>query len=74
MSSLNTQLIKNSLDPGMKGERMEKIEEAIKEYDTDFGLMDMETAYPALFELLWYSQLPCVDVKGIDSLPFSNSF
>ena len=30
---------------------MEKIEEAIKEYDTDFGLMDMETAYPALFEL-----------------------
>ena len=29
--------------------------------------MDLEKSYPALFELLWYSQLPCFDVMNITS-------
>lgn len=29
--------------------------------------MDLEKSYPALFELLWYSQMPCFDVKGVTS-------
>ena len=29
--------------------------------------MDLDKSYPALFELLWYSQLPCFDVLNITS-------
>jgi hypothetical protein len=29
--------------------------------------MDMEKSYRALFELLWYSQLPCYDVMDVTS-------
>jgi hypothetical protein len=29
--------------------------------------MDMEKSYQALFELLWYSQLPCYDVMDVTS-------
>jgi hypothetical protein len=29
--------------------------------------MDIEKSYSALFELLWYSQMPCFDVKGVTS-------
>jgi hypothetical protein len=29
--------------------------------------MDMENSYPAMFELLWYSQMPCYDVEGVTS-------
>ena len=27
--------------------------------------MDLDKSYPSLFELLWYSQLPCFDVINI---------
>ena len=29
--------------------------------------MDLEESYKSLFELLWYSQLPCFDVLNITS-------
>jgi hypothetical protein len=29
--------------------------------------MDMEKSYWALFELLWYSQMPCYDVMDVTS-------
>jgi hypothetical protein len=29
-----------------------------------FSKIDIQKAYPNLFHLLWYSQLPCFDVKG----------
>ena len=29
--------------------------------------MDLDKSYPSLFELLWYSQLPCFDVVNITS-------
>ena len=32
-----------------------------------FRRMDLEASYTALFEILWYSQLPCFDVKGVTS-------
>ena len=30
-----------------------------------YAKMDLEKSYPALFELLWYSQMPCFDVEGV---------
>ena len=29
--------------------------------------MDLEKSYPALFELLWYSQMPCFDMINVTS-------
>ena len=56
-----------TLDPGKEKEREAKIKQAIKNYDISFGSLDMEKSYKPLFELLWYSQMPCFDVKGITS-------
>ena len=27
----------------------------------------METSYNALFEIMWYTQLPCFDIEGVTS-------
>ena len=36
-------------------------------YHKNFGQMDITKSYEKLFELLWYTRLPCFDVKGITS-------
>ena len=55
------------LDPSKTEERKQKVIEARKDYNEDFGSLDMKIAYANLFEILWYSQLPCFDVKNITS-------
>ena len=54
-------------DPCMlaKKERLEI--EAREEYERTIGSLDMQTSFEHLFELLWYSQLPCFDVENITS-------
>ena len=45
-----------------------KLEERSKiKYQTSFGSMDMQKSFKSLFELLWYSQLPCFDVANMTS-------
>ena len=39
----------------------------MRRYNEDFGALDMDKSYVALFELLWYSQMPCFDIKGLTS-------
>ena len=56
-----------SLDPSRKEEREQKAKEAIRDYDDMFGSLDYEKSYFAMFELLWYAQMPCTDVKGLTS-------
>ncbi len=36
-------------------------------YRLSFQSLDMTAAYSSLFELLWYSQLPCFDVEHYTS-------
>ena len=55
------------LNPQMKNEREAKIEFARQEYDDNFGNLDLEKSYDNLFEILWYSQLPCFDVRNVTS-------
>ena len=56
------------LDPSMEMERLIEIENAKHEYDEEFGSMEKTTtAIQNLFEILWYSQLPCFDIKDITS-------
>ena len=56
-----------SIDPTKVEERALKTKESIEKYDESFGSLDMDKSYEAMFELLWYSQMPCFDVKGLTS-------
>ena len=37
-------------------------------YRESFKKMDLEKSYPALFEILWYTQLPCFDIENVTSV------
>ena len=36
-------------------------------FTSNFRKMNMKTSYNALFEIMWYTQLPCFDVEGVTS-------
>ena len=55
------------LDPSKMHERSDAKALEKEKYDKNFGGMDMVESYRNLFEILWYSQLPCFDVKNITS-------
>ena len=55
------------MDPTKENERKQKMAEAKKDYDENFGQVNLQVAYDSLFEILWYSQLPCYDVKNVTS-------
>ena len=48
-------------------EIQEKAKQASLAYQTSFQFMDLKKSYPSLFEILWYTQLPCFDVEGVTS-------
>ena len=56
-----------SLNPDKKEERIIQIRKEMQDYNDSFGSIDMVKSYLPLFELLWYAQMPCVDVEGITS-------
>ena len=64
---LNIQRLETSLDPSKEEERRTKRNEAIHSYNERFGSIDLERSFMPLFELFWYSQLPCSDVRGLTS-------
>ena len=64
---LNIQKLDTALDPTKEEERNIQTQKEIKNYEETFGSLDLEKSFPYLFELLWYSQLPCTDVKGLTS-------
>ena len=45
--------------PSKKGEQGALLQKAIREYEENFRGMDMQSSYHSLFELLWYTQIPC---------------
>ena len=59
--------LSNMLDPAEAPSRQQSVEEARMDYQESFGGVDMNKAYESLFEILWYSQLPCFDVQNITS-------
>ena len=63
----NIRMFDTSLDPNRVEERKKLIQEAFAKYKETFGNLDYERVYDKMFELLWYSQLPCNDVKGFTS-------
>ena len=65
---LNLQRLDTALDPAKEEERKIAKEEAFSSYNERFGKLDLQKSYMPLFELLWYSQLPCSDTRGITSV------
>ena len=63
----NIQKLNLLLDPSKANERNEATKLARENYNKQFGGMDMKVSYQNLFEILWYSQLPCFDVNNITS-------
>ena len=55
------------LDPSKENERESKKNESKQDYKDRFGNMDLIQTYSSLFEILWYSQMPCFDVKNVTS-------
>ena len=70
-SNNETQGIKTldlTLDPLKEEQRANDVKKAKDDYDKEFGSMKKtREAISNLFEILWYSQLPCFDVKNITS-------
>ena len=65
--SIGIQKLNALLDPNDKVAKQEKIEKEKQKYNFNFGSMDIKKSYKSLFEVLWYSQLPCYDIKDITS-------
>ena len=67
MVPVGIEKLNKMLDPA----RMEELEEskkiAMEKYRKEFGTIDMEKSYQKLFEIMWYSQMPCFDVQGVTS-------
>ena len=55
------------LDPDKESERERNFQDERAKFTSQFGDLDLAVSYPYLFELLWYSQLPCSDVKMLTS-------
>ena len=53
--------------PSKKIERETKAKEARAAYSNNFKKMNLQKSYTSLFEILWYTQLPCFDVEGVTS-------
>ena len=67
MQPRNIQKLNLLLDPEKESERNERTEALKENYNQEFGGIDMKASYQNLFQILWYSQLPCFDVKNITS-------
>ncbi len=46
---------------------LEAVEAKRSTYKKIFSRLDSRASYPALFSILWYSTLPCYDVKDVTS-------
>ena len=61
------QKMKLLLNPDKKDERDKREKQAKEKFHDQFDGMDLKKSYRNLFPILWYSQLPCFDVKNITS-------
>ena len=67
MKPANIQRLDLVLDPTRAEERETQIKKSFDSYEKRLGELDLDKSYIPLFELLWYSELPCNDIKGVTS-------
>ena len=54
-------------DPSKENDRTTKVKLEKEKYHEDFDQINLSKSYKKLFELLWYTRLPCFDVKDVTS-------
>ena len=54
-------------DPQQTLDFVKAVEQKKRDFKEIFRKMDLKTSFRSLFSVLWYSTLPCFDVKGITS-------
>ena len=55
------------LNPERGEERAAEMQKSKDEFKTKFKGMDVQKAFKNMFELLWYSKLPCFDIINVTS-------
>ena len=55
------------IDPAKASQRNQITRAAIENWHKRFDNLNISQAYEKLFELLWYSRLPCFDVMDVTS-------
>ena len=63
----STEKLDLTFNPARHVEYMLDMEAQRAEARDMYENMDMEKSYQGIFELLWYSQMPCFDIKEITS-------
>ena len=67
MVPVGIEKLNKMLDPSRMDELEESKKLAMEKYRKEFRTIDMEKSYRKLFEIMWYSQMPCFDVQGVTS-------
>ena len=65
--TLGVQTLNTLVDPVKEKERERRNEITKKKYFDNFGGLNISQSYNSLLELLWYTRLPCFDVRGVTS-------
>ena len=55
------------LDPALKADQTNRSNQSIHRYKLLFDKLNKTASLPFLFSSLWYSTMPCFDVKGVTS-------
>ena len=66
-SSVSIEKLDMVFNPCMSSKKEQIKRKSRDEYQKNFGLLDLQNTFESLFELMWYSQLPCFDVANITS-------
>ena len=66
-SPIGIQKLNMIFNPCLTSEKERIRNKSKEEYQRTIGSMDMKKSFESLFQLLWYSQLPCFDVENITS-------
>ena len=52
------------LNPSKKSQQKETLKNLTRKFQKVFKSMDMQSSYPALFQVLWHSVNPCFDIRN----------
>ena len=63
----NNTIFEFLLDPAIKGVHNAAAKIPINKFKSIYARLNKTVAFPGIFSILWYSTLPCFDVKGVTS-------
>ena len=71
-SSLNSDRLDLVFNPERQVEYLQDISEQRREARDMYENMDLKNGFEGIFEMLWYSQMPCFDIVNITSKSYND--